>query len=114
MDAIKTAQAILSYYDTTRGVGHTKAMLNGALSDEDVIIITHAQHYADKLCNEHKHARVYGVEHLSDKLCSTRNPIVFDNATIYKLLLLLLKEHEKIEERLEATKVKLSNIVSDL
>lgn len=82
------AESLLEYYERTRGVGHTKATINGAGSSKSKACLL--------LAVDHKHAKflrpkvtkgalVYVMHDLS-VAADRRQPILLDNFTIITVL----------------------------
>lgn len=98
-----TLRSIASYYEVNRQVGHTTAVVSGAINTKDTVIIAHNHQSAKDL--EKKHS-TYGTDGKSIAISSfdsqmrgRRVPITFDNATIHFLCLDALREIENVEGR---------------
>ena len=79
-----------------RGVGHTKALLEGAKNmDGMVVIVAHTQMYADELARQCKNAVGIGLDNVQ-YLTGRQHPIVIDHLAIK---ILLDKRDEELERR---------------
>ena len=79
--------SILAYYNKTRGVGHSRATINGAAHDGDAIVIVANRQQAHYL-QDHTRDTLPCIV-LSDfdhKAFTYGSPIVFDNAAIIELI----------------------------
>ena len=77
-----------------RGVGHTKALLEGAKNVDGVIIVAHTKRFADELARQCRDAIGIGIENLQ-YLVGQHRPIVIDHLAIE----ILLNERDKEMER---------------
>lgn len=68
-----------------RGVGHTKALLEGAKNVKGVVIVAHTQQWADELASQCKDAIGIGLDNLQ-YLTGRQPPIVIDHLAIKTLL----------------------------
>lgn len=91
MDAEKVALSLYQYYLSTRGVGHTVAMVDGA-AKSGAIILANTQTTADLLsiqCGRSKRGlHSFGLESAIEfgKLRGLRLPILLDNSALILLL----------------------------
>lgn len=98
MSKIKeTLEVLLNYYETTRQVGHTTAMMEGAKNTECLVVVYNSQvekgikkMFPD---SKNKYISIYGVDKLKD--CKT--PLLIDNSALFELLDEALKEISKLE-----------------
>jgi hypothetical protein len=112
-----TARNLLMYLDSTRGVGHTTTMLQGA-ENTDCLVVGHNHDMYDILktiMGGKKNIHFRSLSQVErDGLRGYRMPIVLDNAALYSLLSSLLFEMEKMrdENEMMANKIALiKNIV---
>jgi hypothetical protein len=85
----KTAEklALLKmYFDTRRGAGHTRAMIQGAINAKDVIILSHNHRYGHDLQRGCRHARIISWEDGLGDLKGRGGPLVIDNAAMAVVL----------------------------
>jgi len=101
-------QRLLEYYYISRGVGHTRAMIEGAKDTDGVIILAHEHRYAVSLARGCKNATPlawfgYGA----DTLCGQRKPLLIDNGAMIDILadaINYINTLEHVVARLQAEK----------
>lgn len=92
------------YYRKNRQVGHTVAMLNGAKSDKDILIIVanetqkrHIELPKEQLINMHK---------LHEKLLGRKNPILVDHLAMQEMYYEMKVELQKKDEMISTLEKK--------
>lgn len=107
MDKWRTrAQQIVSYYQRTRGAGHTYQMLKGL--QPKCVVVTDSGNQRNLLLNETglRNHQIFHLETL-DMMTGLDGPLVIDNYALMNLLVGLLEESDtwrKKAEALEAAK----------
>jgi hypothetical protein len=89
MYILNKLQAVIDYYDRTRGVGHTHAVLNGA-REEGAFVLVHTQDFGKSLG---KDVAPVTMGDFIKRTAGMRKPLVIDN---YALTLLLMEAAEEI------------------
>jgi hypothetical protein len=87
-DSYNIAKELVAYFDVTRGVGHTTAMLDGADRTENCLVVTHAK-AAESLIKrtaDQKEEVVTLGEIGQGALRGRNHPLVLDNAATRTLL----------------------------
>jgi len=90
------------YYRKNRQVGHTFAMLNGAKSDKDIIVIIAEE--TQKSYIELPKRQMINMSNLHEKLLGRKNPILVDHFAIQLMYWDMKKELEKKDEEIETLK----------
>lgn len=69
-----------------RGIGHTYSIINGAKSNDAVVIVTHIgqEHYISQMAG--KKMTCIPLDRIHDRLRGTKKPIVIDNDALSNLL----------------------------
>jgi hypothetical protein len=104
MDSIK--EKLLSfahYYTINRGVGHTRAMIDGAARTPKAFVIVESLHSAQRLDPSIDLHRVVSMHNLS-KLRGLRAPITFDNIVLQNLFRESASEISRLEKEVEKLK----------
>jgi hypothetical protein len=102
----ETLQWILRYYDATRGVGHTRLMLEGKAYLNNGVMITHTKEYGEKIIKSsigHGRIKIESLNSLNN-LLGKREAIAFDNCALYILFTNVLGEINNLEEDNERLK----------
>lgn len=92
-------KAIVRHLQSTRGVGHTTAMIRGAQNVEEVIVVAENQHYADLLQRKLPSADVVSLGGIT-RMGGVRKPLVVDNEALLNLLHSALLEIERLDIKL--------------
>lgn len=86
-----------TYYETTRQVGHTTKMINGAKSGK-CLVLTHNMQMEKHIKNMCKNKEMIIVSLKSRNFIRGFNlPLLIDNAAMYELICDTLKELDKIQ-----------------
>lgn len=83
MDIINKLETLIQYYSSTRGVGHTRSMLEGALHTDCLVVTPNlgiSKTFSDKGL---KCVALNNLEYGSLRGC--KKPIVFDNSSILEI-----------------------------
>ena len=100
MSAVDKARAILGYYVTGRGSGHTDAMIDGARNSGDVLVVVANHECVDYIKHELPNARVISYDaDVGRHLAGHHLPLLFDNFAIIRMLSELLDEIRLSKER---------------
>lgn len=92
MNIVRIAIELIRYYDVTRQVGHTMAMLDGAKNTKGVIVVAHTMNHATDLAKQCPSATPVGLDGSEKKLKGRREPLLLDNSAVIWVLDGLLKE----------------------
>ena len=111
MDILDKLRELESYYQATRAVGHTYAMMHGALHTDHpqgIIILAHDMSYARDLARQciKKQVVPISLHTLEHGLRGHRKPLLIDNAALWQLLHEAATEIEKLRTELADTKYK--------
>jgi len=90
------ATEIISYYDKTRGVGHTETVQNGVY--DDALVIAHTLAYGKKAYGRHTRKIVTPRTIAAGTLRGRKDPLVMDNEAVRVLLSELLQDIEKAND----------------
>jgi len=106
MNIKQKLQTLTDYYNSTRGVGHTKTLLEGTNRVKSTII------HANQLqIDKDKGPNLKITLHNLDKLRGRKDPIAIDNAALYSLFSESASEISHLEEKAnELTKIAASEI----
>jgi hypothetical protein len=91
-----TLELLLAYYRSTRGVGHTKALLVGAV-DSDCVVLTDR---SGTILSPKKELALSSVN-LIHALIGNRRPMLLDNSATMLLLEAAIDEISKLERKVE-------------
>lgn len=83
MNILGKLDAVWNYFEKTRGIGHTKAMMYGAMQTDNVIVVAASQDSARDL--KFDEMTIITLDSL-DNLIGTKCPILFDNFALSSLL----------------------------
>ena len=96
----------IMYFDSTRQVGHTHAALHGVKNNPKSLLV----------CAHNTHKKLIGKQGISigDSIIGKSNPVVFDNYTVYTILVKSLKERidkQKIRDAIdESLEYQINNV----
>ena len=79
------------YFETTRQVGHTYTAMNGVKNNHKALLVCAHQLHAKQIGNQ-------GIS-INTSMIGKKNPVVFDNYTIYEILV------KSLTERIDKQKV---------
>lgn len=98
--------AIREYYITTRQVGHTHMLLNGADNVENPLILVHAARMKDLLRASSKNPNKLDIVSLQEPqgLMGKRKPLLIDNAAMILLIDSALQRIAELEKENYALK----------
>lgn len=89
---------IIGYYDSTRGVGHTNATLNGFLNTtSNMVVLSKKAINVGMARNRDRIVTLWTLNNLK----GTKIPLVFDNAVLRELFqsaLMRISELKKVQE----------------
>ena len=92
------ARQILGYFNTRRQVGHTTAVLKGALPT-DAVVIFNTQREGEQIRRNHRTLKYISLNSIEYGILRGRkDPLVLDNHTIEELLAGLLKKIDQLEK----------------
>ena len=94
----ETLNDLLHYYESTRQVGHTAAMIEGVANSPQTMVLVGNFAQGKCLMPKVSEKQVVPIGSISTALCDRRAPLVIDNAAMW----LILHEAKKEIERLEA------------
>ena len=94
-----------NYYRKNRQVGHTLAMLNGAKSDKNILVIIARE--TQKSYIDLPKEQLINMFHLKEKLSGRKNPILVDHFTTQLMYWEMKKELDKKDEEIRKLKIKL-------
>ncbi|NDB83309.1 MAG: hypothetical protein EB127_11365 [Alphaproteobacteria bacterium] len=91
---------LVTYYECTRQVGHTTAVIEGVRYKPKTIVVTNykemSNHYR-KVCSDEINTII--LQNIGSSLRGRNEPIVFDNAALYVIFSEALKIIESIETK---------------
>lgn len=97
MNILGILDELEAYYQHTRQVGHTTAMIEGAKNTEGVIILAHDMKYAKKLARQcSKGATPVSLGSLEHRLRDHCRPLLIDNSAMWWLLQDAIKEIKEL------------------
>lgn len=105
----KTLEELLQYYQTTRAVGHTYAMINGAKNTDNVLVLVHSQKYASEIKAKYPKAEFTGFLNL-EGLRGKRKPLLIDNGAMCAILQNALIEIRELQKQNKDLKFQLTEI----
>lgn len=95
-------ETLARYFNLTRQVGHTTAMLEGA-KNVDCMVVAHNQQWADEL--KHMGARdAISLWSLKHRLMGIEAPLLLDNAAMFEICSGALAEINALEQRIAKMK----------
>ena len=102
MDVLGRLYKLLHYYTSTRQIGHTTALLNGARMTHNVVILAHTQQHADHLVTQcYSMARARAWYGLADHtFMGLRAPLLIDNSAMLHILSDATREIESLRAAL--------------
>lgn len=86
----------VDYYNATRQVGHTMAVLNGAIISGAIVVAINEQEVKsiiDKSCNQVDCIS----QHYLEDLLGIKSPILFDNSVLHSLFSEALSEIKRLK-----------------
>lgn len=95
---------LVDYYFTRRQVGHTSAMLNGARSDKNIIVVVSNKTQKDYI--ELPKEQMITIAEL-DKLKGLKKPVLIDHYALQVMFWELNKELNDKKEQIEALKIRI-------
>jgi hypothetical protein len=105
MDIKDTLRLFVDYYNSTRGRGHTSAMLHGALSKGATIIFT-SKEMAKMII--HGYPNILSLSDIDVGLRGTNKAIAFDNYALQTIFSQAYDEIDKLEEEIENLKLQIN------
>ncbi len=108
------AEAIVAYLNRNVKVGHTTAVINGAKSTPDVLVVTANHEHSDQLRELLPHNCLIPLGSLQTQLEGRKQPLLLDNHALYLILSSLLNEINNYDQRIKETSATLSRIATDL
>jgi len=91
---------LVGYYECTRQVGHTTAVIEGARYKPKTIVVTNSKemsnHYR-KVCSDEINTII--LQNIGSSLRGHNRPIIFDNAALHVIFSEALKTIESIETK---------------
>lgn len=118
MGTLDELRELATYYAHTRGVGHTHAMMHGALNTDNVIILAHDMKYATELVRQcggpacEGQAIPLSLHSLEHGLRGHRKPLLIDNSAMWWLLQDAIKEIESHRQASALIEALESNLVT--
>ena len=113
MSTYKVAKEIAEYYDSTRGVGHTSVIFNGA-SRNRCIVLMHTERAAQSAISLNRgqpNAFIVSMGRLENGgLRGNRLPMILDNATTHVVLSGLVSEIDALREETRQLRQKIDTI----
>ena len=87
-DARQNVSLLARMFRRTRGVGHTRALVEGAKRTEHAVIVVHSHDYARDLMREHPsvEARSFYDSNFEQKLLGSDTVLLVDNGLIMHLM----------------------------
>lgn len=86
-----------NYYRKNRQVGHTTAMLNGAKSDKNILVVISSE--SEKTHIDLPKEQFINMRNLHERLLGRKNPVLVDHFTIQLMYWEMKKELEKKDEK---------------
>ena len=83
-DIAEKLRFLMEYFYKTRGVGHTKAMLEGANSYPCIVVVRN-EHEKSRVLSEFVNPRDVVTVHGLERLMGRRDPLLFDNSALIEL-----------------------------
>jgi len=93
-----------NYYRKNRQVGHTVALLNGAKSDKNILVVI--AHESQKSYIDLPKEQMINMEHLNEKLKGRISPVLVDHFTMQLMYHEMKKELDKNHEIILELKMK--------
>jgi hypothetical protein len=91
---------LVTYYECTRQVGHTTAVIEGLKDKPKAIVVTNSKemsnHYKE-VCSDELHT--IRLDYIGSSLRGHNRPIIFDNAALHVIFSEALKIIENIETK---------------
>jgi len=99
MNIQETVKFLSSYYNRTRQVGHTTALMEGANNTDNPIILAVDTNHMGNLRNicKNRSACVARLESCDTVLRGVKSPILFDNYTLHTLFLDISEEFDRLQ-----------------
>jgi hypothetical protein len=92
---------LITYYNCTRGVGHTQGMLEGANYTDNALILVSNRHQVDYLKKQIGSPKSVYITSDSDRaLRGCRKPLFIDNAETFSIFRTALSEIEYLESEI--------------
>jgi hypothetical protein len=85
MDTLDRLKLLRDYYESTRGVGHTTAMLEGAKNTGGVIIMAVTRYIAEMFTATCESAKAISWREV-DRLTEMGAPLAIDNSAMFEIL----------------------------
>lgn len=104
MNIVYKLEDLRTYYYSTRQVGHTVAMLEGAKNIDGVIVMAHTFNFAQQLARMCRDAVPvsFASEDLAQALLGRCAPLAIDNSAMMSLLDEALTEIGRLQSEVEA------------
>ncbi len=77
---------IISYYNSTRQAGYTRAMMEGAKNIKKVAIMGHTMEWATELSKEAQGIKPVSWHNFYDQLRGYTHPLLMDNSALYEII----------------------------
>lgn len=101
MNIKKILKELVTYYECTRQVGHTTAVIEGVKNKPKTIVITHSRemsNYYNRLHLDGFHNTI-SLDCVGNSLRGHNRPIVFDNAALHVIFNEALEKIESLEAK---------------
>ena len=97
MNIKKILKELVTYYECTRQVGHTTAVIEGLRNKPKAIFVTHSLDNGDYFKLDDLH--IIKIDYIGSSLRGHNRPIVFDNAALHVIFNEALEKIESLEAK---------------
>jgi hypothetical protein len=111
MNAKQQLINLVQYFDNSRQVGHTTAMINGA-KQTDCIIISHNYSGSEYIKTLYPKGKVVALPAIEHELKGQHQPVLLDNAAVVQVVQIALGEIERLERKITSMKRAAQEILS--
>ena len=111
MDIKNILNELIHYFNVTRGVGHTKTVLDGVRNIDDCLMVVDTHWFSDiaKLENPPSKSKLISFSYICDRLRGYHRPLVFDNLVLWLIFNNSLKKIEDLELEIRTLKSKIED-----
>lgn len=96
--------ALVTYFNVVRGVGHTYTMANGAKNNKDAIVIAVSHQHGNQILKPQLSGNRIETIRTLDNLRGCNSPLAFDNFSLYVLFQSSLNRIRELEKQLEESR----------
>ena len=97
MNIKKILKELVTYYECTRQVGHTTAVIEGLKNKPRAIVVTHSLDNGN--CFKLNDLHIIKLDYIGNSLREHNRPIVFDNAALHVIFNEALEKIESLETK---------------